>query len=252
VATATKTSRKQQSAKSRARKRTPLTRGRVAKEALRLVDERGLDALTMRALGKRLGVEAMSLYNHVDGRAGLEAEIVELLWAEAEGSLTEGDDWRGSLASLARRLRALAVDHPHAFPLLLSASAFAGPMLRVLGRGLELLSDAGFEEEGAAQTINAVVSYAAGYGAMEISCFAAGRAREAGTDQLALELSRMLPPNVSPELARVARCTCAAEPGDQFEFGLEALLAGLDPACETRGSTGGRDSAANAGRRRRR
>jgi AcrR family transcriptional regulator len=233
VATATKTPHKQRSTKPRARRRTPLTRERVAKEALRLVDERGLDALTMRALGKRLGVEAMSLYNHVDGRDGLEAELVAMLWEEADRSLAEGDGWRASLRSLARCLRDLAIEHPHAFPLLLSASAFAGPMLRVLGRGLEVLREAGFDEERAAQTINAVMSYAAGYGAMEISCFAAGRARDAGTDQLALELARMLPPDAPPELARVAQCTCAADPADQFEFGLEALLAGLDPDCET-------------------
>ena len=241
MATATKTSPARRSTQTRTRretrrgrKRTPLTRERVGKEALRLVDEQGLDALTMRALGKRLGVEAMSLYNHVDGRAGLEAEIVGLLWEEAEHSLVEGEGWRDSLRSLARCLRALAIEHPNAFPLLLSASAFAGPMLRVLGRGLDVLRDAGFEEELAAQTINAVTSYAAGYGAMEISCFTAVRAREAGTDQLALDLARMLPPDASPELARIARCTCAADPSDQFEFGLEALLAGLDPACETR------------------
>jgi AcrR family transcriptional regulator len=187
----------------------------------------------MRALGKRLGVEAMSLYNHVDGRDGLEAELVAMLWEEVDRSLAEGDHWKDSLRSVARCLRALAIEHPHAFPLLLGASAFAGPMLRVLGRGLEVLREAGFDEERAAQTINAVLSFAAGYGAMEISCFAAGRAREAGTDQLALELARMLPPDAPPELARVAQCTCAANPADQFEFGLEALLAGLDPDCET-------------------
>ncbi|MBS1885693.1 MAG: TetR/AcrR family transcriptional regulator C-terminal domain-containing protein [Actinobacteria bacterium] len=215
------------------RPRAPLSRERVAREALGLVDERGLEGLTMRALGERLGVEAMSLYNHVAGRAGLEAEIVALLWGEAERSLEDGADWRDSLRSLARCLRALATDHPRAFPLLLGASAFAGPMLRVLGPGLDVLLDAGFGQDRAAQTVNAVVSYAAGYGAMEISCFAAVRAREAGADQFALELARLLPPDAPPELVRVARCTCGVDPSDQFEFGLEALLAGLEPACNT-------------------
>ncbi|MGH2962666.1 MAG: TetR/AcrR family transcriptional regulator [Solirubrobacterales bacterium] len=218
-----------------ARKRPPLTRERVLAEALLLVDDEGLDALTMRRLGKRLGVEAMSLYNHVDGKAGLEAGIVGLLWEEVERTLTDDGSWRDSLRSLARCLRALAIDHPHAFPLLMSASAFAEPMLRALGRGLAVLRDAGFGDERSAKTLNAVVGYAAGYGAMEISCFAAGYARGDGAPQRddLVELTQALPPNTPPELVRVARDTCMCDVDQQFEFGLEALLAGLDPECET-------------------
>lgn len=189
----------------------------------------------MRALGKRLGVEAMSLYNHVEGKADLEAGIVGLLWEEVERSLTDGEGWRDSLRSLARCLRAIAIHHPHAFPLLMSASAFAAPMLRALGRGLAVLRDAGFEEERATKALNAVVGYAAGYGAMEISCFATRSDRGDGADEFEglVEFMRALPPDTPPELVRVARDCCMCDAGEQFEFGLEALLAGLDPDCET-------------------
>ena len=70
-------------------------------EALKLVDEEGLEALTMRRLGKRLGVEAVSLYNHVDGKPALQAGIVRLLWEEGEHSLEDGHGWKHSLRSLA-------------------------------------------------------------------------------------------------------------------------------------------------------
>jgi AcrR family transcriptional regulator len=218
-----------------ARKRPPLTRERVLAEALRLVDDEGLEALTMRRLGTRLGVEAMSLYNHVDGKAGLQAGIVGLLWDEVDRSLTDDEGWRDSLRSLARSLRALAIDHPHAFSLLMSASAFAEPMLRALGRGLAVLRDAGFGDERSSKTLNAVVGYAAGYGAMEISCFAAGYAGSDGSAQRddLVELTQALPPSTPPKLVRVARDTCMCNVDEQFEFGLEALLAGLDPDCET-------------------
>jgi TetR/AcrR family tetracycline transcriptional repressor len=207
----------------------------VLREALRLVDEEGLDALTMRALGKRLGIEAMSLYNHVEGKADLQAGIVGLLWEEVERSLTDGDGWRDSLRLLARRLRALAIDHPHAFPLLMSASAFAEPMLRALGRGLAVLREAGFDEQRATKALNAVVGYAVGYGAMEISCFATRPGGRDGADEFEglVEFMRALPPDTPPELIRVARDTCMCDTGEQFEFGLEALLAGLDPECKT-------------------
>lgn len=218
-----------------ARKRPRLTRERVLSEALRLVDEGGLEALTMRRLGKRLGVEAMSLYNHVDGKAGLESGIAGLLWEEVERSLTDGEGWKDSLRSLARSQRAVATDHPHAFPLLSSASAFAEPMLRALGRGLAVLRDAGFDDERSAKTLNAVLGYAAGYGAMEISCFATRPSTGDRDDQLEglVELTQALPPDTPPDLVRVARDACMCDVDEQFEFGLEALLAGLDPGCET-------------------
>ncbi len=218
-----------------ARRRPPLKRERILDEALRLVDEEGLDALTMRRLGKRLGVEAMSLYNHVDGKAGLQAGIVGLLWEEFERSVTDGDDWKDSLRSLARRQRALATDHPHAFPLLMGAGSFAEPMLRALGRGLAVLRDAGFDDERAAKTLTAVLGYSAGYAAMQISCFAARPTSGAGADELEdlVEFMRALPSDTPPELVRVARDCCMCDVDEQFEFGLAALLAGLDPGCET-------------------
>lgn len=219
------------------RRRSPLTRERVLQEALRLVDEEGLEALTMRRLGRRLGVEAMSLYKHVDGKPGLQAGIVGLLWEEVERSVPVGEGWRDSLRSLARRQRALATDHPHAFPLLMSASAFAEPMLRALGRGLAVLRGAGFDDERATKTLNAVIGYAAGYGAMEVSCFATRPTTSDGADELEnlVEFMRALPRDTPPQLVRVARDCCMCDIDEQFEFGLEALLAGLDPGCDTLG-----------------
>lgn len=217
------------------RRRPPLTRERVLGEALGLVDEEGLEALTLRALGKRLGVEGMSLYHHVDGKAGLRAGIVELLWEEVERSVEDGDDWKHALRSLATRLRSVAAEHPHAFPLLMSTRSFAEPMLRALARGLAVLRAAGFDDERSARTLNTVVGYACGYAAMEVSLLATGVTAKGGADQFdtAVQLARALPPDTSPELVRVARDCCLCDMDQQFEFGLDALLAGLDPHCET-------------------
>jgi AcrR family transcriptional regulator len=219
---------------AQAPRRAPLTRARVLGEALRLVDEEGLEALTMRRLGTRLGVEAMSLYHHVDGKAGLRAGIAGLLWEEVERSVEGGDDWKQALRSLATRLRALAADHPHAFPLLMGSSAFAEPMLRALGRGLAVLRDAGFDDDTSARTLNTVVGYACGYAAMELSLLATGvTAERADQFDSVVQLAQALPPDTAPELVRVARDCCLCDMDRQFDFGLDALLAGLDPHCET-------------------
>jgi AcrR family transcriptional regulator len=223
----------------RARARRPLTREWVLDEALALVDEQGLGALTMRALAARLHVEAMSLYNHVPSKQGLYDGIRGLLWDELRRALESGQTWRQSLQSIARRLRGIAHSHPNAFPLILSGSTLDDRMLRTLARGLAMLDEGGFDRDRAAQTLTAVVHYALGYAIMELSLRAALTPAREDEDELEtiVRLTRTLPPDAPPELVRVARDCCGADPDAQFEFGLEALLAGLDPHCHTHSST---------------
>jgi TetR/AcrR family tetracycline transcriptional repressor len=239
----TKADKPQTTSPARRRPRRPLTRERVLREALRLVDDEGLQALTMRALGSRLEVEAMSLYNHVPGKEGLRDGIRELLWEELGRSLERGAGWKDSMREVASCLWGLARHHPHAFPLILGGDSLAEPMLRTLASGLATLEEAGFERDAAANTLNAVVQYALGYSMMELSYRSAvpvavggvGIDGESELDTI-VRLTRALPPDAPPELVRVARDCCACDFDKQFEFGLAALLAGLDPGCNTRAS----------------
>ena len=64
--------------------RTPLTRDRVLQAALALADAGGIEALSMRKLGEAVGVEAMSLYNHVPSKADLLDGLVDLVFSEIE------------------------------------------------------------------------------------------------------------------------------------------------------------------------
>jgi AcrR family transcriptional regulator len=59
---------------------TTLSRRRVLEEAVRFTDREGLEALTMRRLGSELGVEAMSLYNHIPNKSALLDGMVEVCW----------------------------------------------------------------------------------------------------------------------------------------------------------------------------
>ena len=76
--------------------RTPLTRERVLRAAIDLADREGLDALSMRKLAKAVGVEAMSLYNHVANKDDLLDGIIDLVVAEIYVPGADGD-WRTEL-----------------------------------------------------------------------------------------------------------------------------------------------------------
>ena len=65
-------------------RREPLTRDRIIRTALRIMDTEGLDAVTMRKVGRELGVEAMSLYNHVRDKEDILDSICEEVVAELE------------------------------------------------------------------------------------------------------------------------------------------------------------------------
>ena len=61
----------------------PLSRDQIVLKALELVDEEGLDALSLRALGKRLGVSQAAFYRHVPDKAALLDGVAEAIWREA-------------------------------------------------------------------------------------------------------------------------------------------------------------------------
>jgi AcrR family transcriptional regulator len=98
----------------------------ILDQALALVDERGLAAMSMRAVAERVGLTSMALYPYVGGKDALLDGLVDLLTQEL-GSAVGDDladiDWRRRLVALGRAVRHLAYAHPGAFPLLLNRSA---------------------------------------------------------------------------------------------------------------------------------
>lgn len=129
--------------------RAPLTREAVLTEALAVIDEEGLDALTMRRLGQRLDRDPMALYRHASGRAELLEGVVERVLSTFEVP-SGGRRWTDDLRAAAHRFRRIALEHPHVVPLLATVP-LATPLglrplgtLRPLERILEVLEGAGF------------------------------------------------------------------------------------------------------------
>ena len=105
--------------------RTPLTRDRVVTEAIALADEKGLSALSMRALAGRLRVEAMSLYHHVAGKEALLDAMVDAVFAEIHLPVV-GGDWRSELRARSVSGREVLLRHRWAVGLM-DSSRTPGP-----------------------------------------------------------------------------------------------------------------------------
>lgn len=209
--------------------RAPLTRERVVRAASELADERGLEAVTMRALGKRLGVEGASLYNHVTGRADLLDGMTELVAEEIE--LPSLHDWREVMRRRARSAREVFSRHPWA-SVLLDSRAHRGPaQLAYADRLLGTLLAAGFSPRAAANALFVLDSYVYGFHRQEAN-LALPEGVEAS--DVAKALLKTLPPDTYPALHRVAE-DFMVSPHDAvavFDLGLDLILEGLQRTLE--------------------
>lgn len=118
-----------------------LSRERVADRALELVDAEGVEALTMRRLGRELGVEAMALYTHVRSKDDLLSAIGSRVVRELEVESCEPTDWRGRIEAVCRAWAVLRERHPRSFALIYLADAGVLPVTEEL---MDALVTAGF------------------------------------------------------------------------------------------------------------
>ena len=130
----------------RAKQRTPLSRERVLQAAVALADERGFGELTMRKLAKELGVEAMSLYNHVASRDDLLDGMIDIVFGEIAVPAV-GGDWKAELRSRAVSTRAALLRHPWAVGEMEGRADHGASNLRVHDAVLGCLRAAGFSLE---------------------------------------------------------------------------------------------------------
>ncbi len=169
--------------------RTPLTRNRIIEAALRLSDAEGLEAVSMRRLGRELGVEAMSLYNHVESKEAILTGVLERVLAEFE--LPEGPpgDWMERSRELLRRFRDLLLRHPGSIPLF---SEHNGPItdpraLRPIEVALETLRRGGLSQEQTIHAYRALVGFVVGNVVLEVGGFLNPEAQDPGHMQQMLK-----------------------------------------------------------------
>src|SRR5918992_5808026 len=130
------------------RPRIPLNRERVFQAAVALADERGLESLTMRALGEDLGVEAMSLYHYVANKGELLDGMIDVVFSEIE--LPSGEaDWKTAMRRRASSTREALARHRWAVGLLESRTSPGPANFRLHNAVLGCLREAGFSVENA-------------------------------------------------------------------------------------------------------
>jgi TetR/AcrR family tetracycline transcriptional repressor len=199
--------------------RRPLSRRRILEAAVRFVDREGLEALSMRKLGSELGVEAMSLYNHVPNKGALLDGMVEVLLGELEVP-PEDEGWERRVREAYRAFRRLAHEHPNVFPLLITRPPDTMDGVWLVEEFLKTLRGAGFGPETALYAFRTLSSYASGYAMAEIRGFAM---EPAGTRLGAVALSEDDFPHIHELDASLREVDHDAE----FEFGLDLILTGL-------------------------
>jgi len=196
--------------------RLPLTRQRVADAALEFIDAHGLEGLSMRKLGAELGVEAMSLYNHVTNKADLLDAVAERLYHDVLEAYGEpSGDWKVHARALSHAYVDVAAAHPLAVSLLISpanGSASASEFDQRIVAAARLMTS---DDRVGGLAFSTISNWVIGTIVQEHGLMRAAVAREsdAGTDERVLKFQ-----NAAEKLSAEER----------FNEGLETVLAGLE------------------------
>ncbi len=203
----------------------PLSRERILRAAICLADEKGIESLSMRNLAQSLGVQAMSLYNHMANKNDLLDGIVDRVVSEIEVPNLEAD-WKTAMRRRALSAHAVLLRHPWATMPLVSRVNMGEAMLRYVDATLGCLVEAGFSFEMADRAWNAIDSHIYGFTLQELNFpFETGEYSEAAKKGLSL-----IPDDKYPYLNRLTHYVIEGRYDGihDFEFGLELILNGLD------------------------
>ena len=213
--------------------RAPLSRERVLQAAVELADQSGIESLTMRKLGESLGVEAMSLYNHVANKDALLDGMIDLVFGEIE---LPNIDWRTAMRRRGNSAREVLRRHRWAIGLMESRRAPGPATLAHHDAVIGCLRNGGFSVEMAAHAFSVLDSYIYGF-AMEEAALPFDSSNADETAELVDMILAGLPKDQYPHL-RELTVEHVLKPGydygKEFDFGLELILEGLERALEPR------------------
>ncbi|WP_226370231.1 TetR/AcrR family transcriptional regulator [Pseudonocardia oceani] len=205
-------------------KRPPLTRGRIVDAAVRVADRGGLVGVSMRTVGRELGVEAMSLYHHLSGKDDLLDALADRVFT---GIALPAPDapWRAAMAARAASAREVLAAHPWALTLIESRRNPGPALLGHHDAVLGCLRGNGFSVALASHAFSVLDAYVFGFVLTEITLpFEPGESTEQFVDTLDLAVDTY--PHLAEMVAEQVRGTGYAY-GDEFGYGLELILDGL-------------------------
>lgn len=212
--------------------RIPLSRDRVLRAAVSFADANGIGSLSMRKLGEILGVEAMSLYNHVASKGDLLDGMIDLVFGEIELP-SPGVGWKKSMRQRGVSARQVLARHHWAIGLMDSRAAPGPATLRHHDAVIGSLRTAGFSVPMAAHAFSVLDSYTYGFALQEASLpFGTGEE----TAELAEMIMAQFPAGDYPHLTELT-VSHVLQPGydygREYEFGLDLILDGLERARDS-------------------
>jgi AcrR family transcriptional regulator len=213
-------------------RRLPLSRERILCAAIDLADQAGIDTLTMRKLGQALGVEAMSLYNHIANKEDLLDGMVDVVFREI-GLPPSGADWKSAMRQRAIKVREVLARHPWAIGLLESRSRPGPATLRHHDAVIGCLRTAGFSITMAAHAYSLLDSYIYGFALQQANLPFTG---EGDIAEVGEQILRQFPADAYPYFTELTT-QHALQPGydyaNEFMFGLDLILDGLERTCDS-------------------
>ena len=206
--------------------RVPLSRERVLGAAVLLADEEGIESLSMRELGLRLGFEAMSLYNHVANKDDLLDGMVDLVVSEIDLP-SDTVDWKEAMRRRAISAQSVFSRHPWASGLIDSRESSGPARLRYFDWMIGTLRRAGFTLETAARAFSILDSYIYGFGRQQLNMSSGG---DITPEEMAEAFLRAIPADEYPYLREMVVDYAMASDYDEsadLGFGLDLILDGL-------------------------
>jgi AcrR family transcriptional regulator len=205
----------------------------VLRAAVDLADDGGIESLSMRRIGQALGVEAMSLYNHVANKDDILDGIVDLVWGEVEPPAA-GVEWRSALRGHAISAHEVLLKHPWACTLAMTRDSILPARLRYMEAILRVLREADFPDGLTFHAYHALDSHTIGFTLWEV-----GHSIPAeGLEDLAASFLDSLPSGEFPHLVEhveqhLGGLGAQGHDGGEFMFILELLLDGFERARRT-------------------
>jgi AcrR family transcriptional regulator len=216
-----------------AKPRIPLTRERVLRGAVNLADKGGIDSVTMRGLAQELGVEAMSLYNHVANKEDILDGIVDLVVSKINDVVDEieapSGDWKTAMRQRILSARSILLRHPWAPGVIESRTNMSPPMFRYFDSLIGLLREAGFSTDLTHHAMHALGSRALGF-TQELY----DDSQELGDEEMVILVKQMAGqyPHIAAmvqEISHDADTTLGwCDDQVEFEFALDLILDGLE------------------------
>lgn len=209
----------------RQKARESLTRDAMVEAAIMFADERGLETLSMRKLAEELGVEAMSLYNHVTNKDDLLDGMVDAVIAEVAFPDRQSD-WKAAMRRRAVSAHEMLLLHPWASMLIVSRINVGPAMLRYMDATIGCLQSAGFSYAMTDHAINALDSHIYGFTLLKAN-FPLVASEYA---QAAARFLPMLPAESFPHARALTEEVISGRHSgiNELTFGLDLILEGLE------------------------